>query len=168
MHSLLGQWNSEMFCCSVTQSCLTLCDPMDCSMPGLPVPHHLPEFTQVHVHCIGDAIQPSHLLKPSSPSDIDLSQDQGLFQWVVVQIRWRKYWCFTFSISPSSEYSGLISLKIDWFDLLAVQGTFRSLFQHHSLKASILWHSAFFIVQSWFQLVLLPAQHFSWCTLHRS
>ena len=146
MHSLLGQWNSEMFCCSVTQSCLTLCDPMDCSMPGLPVPHHLPEFTQVHVHCIGDAIQPSHLLKPSSPA-IDLSQDQGLFQWVVVQIRWRKYWCFTFSISPSSEYSGLISLKIDWFDLLAVQGTFRSLFQHHSLKASILWHSAFFIVQ---------------------
>ena len=113
-------------CCSVAPSCLTLCDPMDCSMPGLPVPHHLPEFTQVHVHCIGDAIQPSHLLKPSSPSAIDLSQDQGLFQWVVVQIRWPKYWCFTFSISPSSEYSGLISLKINWFDLLAVQGTFRS------------------------------------------
>ena len=121
MHSHIGQWNSEMFCCSVTQLCLTLCSPMDCSKPGLPVPHHLPEFTQVHVHCIGDAIQPSHLLKPSSPSAIDFSQDQGLFQWFVMQIRWPKYWCFTFSLSPSSEYSGLISPKIDWFDLFAVQ-----------------------------------------------
>ena len=138
-------------CCSVAQSWAQLpspsCDPMDYSTPGLPVLHHLPEFTQVHVHCIGDAIQPSHLLKPSSPSAIDLSQDQGLLQWVVVQIRWPKYWCFTFSISPFSDYSGLISLKIDWFDLLAVQGTFRSVLQHHSWKTSILGHSAFFVVQ---------------------
>ena len=114
-------------CCSVTQSCPTLCDPMDWSVPGLPVLHHLPEFAQVHAHCIGDAAQPSHplsplLLLPSIfPSIRDFSNESS------VHIRWPKYWSFSFSISPSSEYSGLISLKIDWFDLLAVQGTFNSL-----------------------------------------
>ena len=118
-----------------------LCDPMDCSMPGLPVPHHHLEFAQVHVHCIGDVVQLSHPLMPSSPSAINLSQHEGLSQWVI----WPKYW--SFSISPSSEHSGLISIKIDWFDLLAVQGTCRSLLQHHSSKASILWRSAFFKVQ---------------------
>ena len=118
-----------------------LCDPMDYSMPGLPVPHHHLEFAQVHVHCIGDVVQLSHPLMPSSPSAINLSQHEGLSQWVI----WPKYW--SFSISPSSEHSGLISIKIDWFDLLAVQGTCRSLLQHHSSKASILWHSAFFKVQ---------------------
>ena len=118
-----------------------LCDPMDCSMLGLPVPHHHLEFAQVHVHWISDVVQPSHPLMPSSPSALNLSQHQGLPQWVV----WPIYW--SFRISPSSEYSGLISIKIDWFDLLAVQGTFRSLLQHHSSKASILWHSAFFKVQ---------------------
>ena len=102
---------------------------------------------RVHVHCRGDVIQPSHLLKPSSPSAIDLSQYQWLFQWVVMWIRWPKYWCFTFSISPSSDYSRLISLKIDWFDLLAVQGTFRSVLQHHSWKTSILGRSDFSVVQ---------------------
>ena len=125
--------------CSVTQSCLTLCNPMDCSMPGFPVPHHLLKFAQVHVHCISDTIQPSHLLMPPSPSSLNLSQHQVLF------VRWPKYW--RFSISPSSEYSGLISLKINWFDLLAVQGTLRSLLQHPSSKASILWRSAFLIIQ---------------------
>ena len=76
---------------------------------------------QVHVHCISDAIQTSHPLTPSSPSALNLSQHQGLFQWVTVHIRWPKYWNFSFSISPSKEYSGLISFKTDWFDLLSVQ-----------------------------------------------
>ena len=86
---------------------------MNCSMPGLPVPHHLPEFAQVHVHWISDVIQPSHLLLPSSSAP-NLSQHQGLFQWVGC-VRWPKYWSFSFSISPTKEYSGLISFKIDWF-----------------------------------------------------
>ena len=120
---------------------------MGCSMPGLTIPHHHPKFAQVHVHCIGDAIQPSPPLTPSSPSALELAQYQGLFQWVDCLHRCPKYWIFSFSISPSSnKYSGLILLKIDWFDLLAVSGTLRSLLQHHSLKASVLWHSAFFTV----------------------
>ena len=130
---------------SVTQSCLTLCDPMDCSTPGLPVHHQLPEFTQTLVHRVGDAIQPSHpLSSPSSPT-FDLSQHQGLFK-LVLRIRWPKYWSFSFSISPSNEHPGLISFRMDWLDLLAVQGTLKSLLQHHSSKASILWCSAFFVV----------------------
>ena len=140
-------YNIYCCCCSVAQSCPTLCDSMDCSMPGLPVPHHLLEFAQVHVHCIGDPIQPSHPLMLPSPSALNLSQHQGLFQWVSRLLRWPKYCSFSFSISPSNEYSGLISLETDWFDLLAVQGTFRSLLPHHSSKASILWHSAFLTVQ---------------------
>ena len=140
-------YNIYCCCCSVAQSCPTLCDSMDCSMPGLPVPHHLLEVAQVHVHCIGDPIQPSHPLMLPSPSALNLSQHQGLFQWVSRLLRWPKYCSFSFSISPSNEYSGLISLETDWFDLLAVQGTFRSLLPHHSSKASILWHSAFLTVQ---------------------
>ena len=140
-------YNIYCCCCSVAQSCPTLRDSMDCSMPGLPVPHHLLEFAQVHVHCIGDPIQPSHPLMLPSPSALNLSQHQGLFQWVSRLLRWPKYCSFSFSISPSNEYSGLISLETDWFDLLAVQGTFRSLLPHHSSKASILWHSAFLTVQ---------------------
>ena len=115
---------------------------MNCSTPGFSVPYHLPEFAQVR-----DAIQPFHPLSPSSPSAFNLSQHQGLFQWVSCSIRWPKYWSFSFSISPSKEYSGLISFKIDWFDLLAFQGTLRSLLQHHSSKVSILQCSAFFTVQ---------------------
>ena len=106
---------------------------MDCSMPGLPVPHHLLEFAQVHIHCISDAIQPSHPLMPSSPSVLSLSQHQGLFQVCLPQMT-----KILELQHPSSEYSVLISLKIDCFDLLAVQGTFRSLLQHHSSEASIL------------------------------
>ena len=140
-------YNIYCCCCSVAQSCPTLCDSMDCSMPGLPVPHHLLEFAQVHVHCIGDPIQPSHPLMLPSHSALNLSQHQGLFQWVSRLLRLPKYCSFSFSISPSNEYSGLISLETDWFDLLAVQGTFRSLLPHHSSKASILWHSAFLTVQ---------------------
>ena len=137
---------SHFCCCSVAQSCLTLCYPMNCSTPGLPVYHHLPEFAQVHVHCI--VMPSSHLifwhpllLLPSMfPRMRDFSSESA------IQIRWPEYWSFSFSISPSSEYS-VFPFKIDWFGLLAVWGTLRSLLQHHSLKASILWHSAFFIVQ---------------------
>ena len=114
---------------------------MDCSTPGVPVHHQLPEFTQTHVHWVGDAIQPFHPLSSLSPPTFNLSQHQGLC------IRWPKYWSFSFSISPSNEYSGLISFRMDWLDLLAVPGTLKSLLQHHSSKASILQRSAFFIVQ---------------------
>ena len=131
---------------SVAQSCLTLCDPMDCSTPGLPVHHQLLEFTQNHVHWAGDAIQPSHLLSPSPPT-FNLSQHQSLFQWVSSSHQVPEYWSFSFNISPSNEYSGLISFRMDWLDLLAIQGTLKSLLQHHSSKASILWCSAFFIAQ---------------------
>ena len=132
---------------SVAQSCLTLCSPMDCSMPGFPVHHQLPEFTQTHVHWIGDAIQPSHpLMSPSVPT-FNLSRVRVFSNESILHIRWPKYWNFSFSLSPSSEYSGLISFRIDWSGLLAVQGTLKSLLQHHSSKASILWCSDFFMVQ---------------------
>ena len=131
---------------SVTQSCPNLCDPMDCSTPGFPVHHQLPEHAQTHVHRVSDAIQPSHplcpLLLPSIfPSIRVFSKDS------VLPIRWPKYWSFSFSISPSNEYSGLISFRIDWLDLLAVQGTLKSLLQHHNSKAPILWSPAFLMVQ---------------------
>ena len=104
------------------------CDPMNCSTPGLPVHHQLPEFTQTHVHWVGDSIQPSHPLSSPSPSAFNLSQNQGLFKWVSSshQVA-RKYWSFSFNISPSNEYSGLISFRMDWLDLLVVQGTLKSL-----------------------------------------
>ena len=127
---------------SVAQSCLTLCDPMDCSTPSLPVHCQLPEFTQTHVHWVGDAMQPSLPMSSPSPPAFNLSQHQGLFQWVSSSQQVdKKYWSFNFSIYPSSEYSGLISFRIDWFDLV-VQGTLKSLLQHRSSKASILWCSA--------------------------
>ena len=129
----------------IVNSCPTLCNPMDCSTASFPVLHHLPEFAQTYVHGIGDAIQPSHpLLPPSSPA-FNLSQLQSLFQWVSPSHQVAKYW--SFCISPSSEYSGLISFRIDWFELLSVQGTLKSLLQHHDLKASVLQHSAFLMVQ---------------------
>ena len=120
---------------------------MDCSKPGFPVHHHLPELAQTHIHWVGDAIQPSHPL--SSPSlALNLSQHQGLFQWVSSSHQVAKVLeFFSFSISPSNEYSGLISFRMDWLDLLAVQGILKSLLQHHSSKASIHWCSAFFVVQ---------------------
>ena len=119
---------------------------MDCSMPGFPVHHQLLEFTQTYVHRAHDAIQPPHSLSSPSPA-FNLSQHQGPFKESVLCIRWPKYWSFSFSISPSKEYSGLISFRIDWFRLLAVQGTLKSLLKHHSSKASILQCSAFFIIQ---------------------
>ena len=111
-------------------------------MPGLPVHHQLPEFTQTHVHRVGNAIQPSHLLSSPSPPALNLSQH--LSNESVLCIRWPKYWSFSFNISQSNEHSGLISFRMDWLDLLAVQGTLKSLLQHHSSKASILRSSAFF------------------------
>ena len=141
---------------SVAQSCPTLCNPMNHSMPALPVLHQLPEVTQTHVHWIGDAIQPSHPLSSPSPPAFSLSQHQGLSKWV----RWPKYWSFSFNISPSNEHPGLISFRMDWLDLLAVQGTLKSLFQHHSSKASILLHSAFilkicYLKYIWFTINIL-------------
>ena len=121
--------------------------PMNRSTPGLPVYHQLPEFTQTHVHWVGDAIQPSHPLSSPSPPAPSPSQHQGLFQWINSSHEVAKYWSFSFSISPSNEHPGLISFRMNWLDLLAVQGTLKSLFQQHSSKASILRGSAFFIVQ---------------------
>ena len=132
---------------SVIQLCPTLCNPMDCSMPGFPVHNQLMELAKTHVHRVGDAIQPSHLLSSPPPSAHNLSLHQGLFSESVLHIRWPKYWSFSFNISLSNEYSGLISFRIERLDLLAVQRTLKSLLQHHSSKASILWHSAFFIVK---------------------
>ena len=125
---------------SVTQSCPTLCDPMNRSTPGLPVHYQLPEFTQTHVHQVSDAIQPSHPLSSPSPPAPNPSQHQSLCQ---ILMRWPKYWSFSFSIIPSKEIPGLISFRMDWLDLLTAQGTLKSLLQHHSSKASILRCSAF-------------------------
>ena len=116
-------------------------------LPDFPVHHHLPEFPQTHVHWVGVAIQPSHPLSSPSPPVFSLSQHQGLFQGVSCSHQVAKYWSFGFSISSSNEYSELISFRIDWFDLFAVQWTLKSLLQHHSSKASIPQHSAFFMVQ---------------------
>ena len=137
-------------CCSVSQSCLTLCDPMDCSTPGFPVLHHLMEFAQTHFHWAGDAIQPSHpLSSPLLPSifpSIRVFSNES-----VLCIRWPKYWSFSFSISPSNEYSGLFSFRMDWFDIPAVQGNLKSLLQHQISEALIFWCSAFFMVQLSYQ-----------------
>ena len=131
---------------SVTQSWLTLFNPMDCSTSGLPVHHQVPEPTQTHVHhrwCHHHLILCCpHLLPPAIFPSIRVFSNE-----LVLCIRWPKYWSFSFSISPSNEYSGLISFRIDWLDLLGVQGTLKSLLQHHSSKASILQLSSFFIVQ---------------------
>ena len=119
---------------------------MNHSTPGLPVHHHFPEFTQTHVHRVSDAIQPSHplsspLLLPPIPSSIRVFSNKS-----TLRMRWPKYWSFSFSIIPSKDIPGLISLRMDWLDLLAVQGTLKSLLQHHSSKAPILRRSAFFSI----------------------
>ena len=132
---------------SVAQLCPTLCDPMDCSMPGFPVHHQLLELTQTHVHWVGDAFQPSHPLLFPFPLAFNHSQHQGLSNESVLCIRWPEYWSFSFSTSLSNEHQRLISFKMDWLDPLAVQETLKSLLQHHSSKASIVQHSAFFMVQ---------------------
>ena len=126
---------------SVAQSCPNLCDPMNCSTPGLPVHHQLPQFTQTHVHWVGDAIQPSHSLLSPSPLP-PIPPSLRVFSNESTLRMWPKYWSFSFSISLSNEHSGLISFRMEWLDLLAVQGTLKSLLQHHSSKASILRCSA--------------------------
>ena len=130
---------------SVQSLSLSLCDPMDCSTPGFSIHPQLPELTKTHVH----EMPSKHLilccpllLLPSIFPSIRVFSNES-----VLHVRWPNYWSFSFSISPSSEYSGLISFRMDWFDLLAVQGTLKSLLQHHSSKASMLWHSVFFIAQ---------------------
>ena len=132
---------------SVTQSCPTLCDPMNHSTPDLPVHHQLPESTQTCVHRVGDAIQPSHLLSAPSPPTLIPPSIRVLCNESTLRMRWPKYWSFSFSIIPSKEIPGRISFRMDWLDLLAVQGTLKSLLQHQSSKASILRRSAFFIAQ---------------------
>ena len=132
---------------SVTHSCATLCNPMNGSKPGLPVHHQLPDSNQTHIHWVGVTIQSSHPLSYTSPPALNLSQHHGLFQWVSFSHQVIKDWSFSFNISPSNEYPGLIFFRMDWLDLLAVQGTLKNLLQHHSSKASILQCSAFFIVQ---------------------
>ena len=131
----------------ITQSCPTPCDSMNRSTPGLPVHHQFPEFTQTHAHWVSDAIQPSHplsslLLLPSVFPSIRVFSNES-----ALPIRWPKYWSFNFNIRPSNEHPALISFRMDWLDCLAVQGTLKSLLQHHSSKASILRRSAFFTVQ---------------------
>ena len=131
---------------SVAQSCPTLCDP-ESQHTRPPCPSQTPGVYSSKLHRVGDAIQPSHPLSSPSPPAPNPSQHQGLFQESTLCMRWPKYWSFSFSISPSNEHPGLISFRMDWLYLLAVQGTLKSLLQHHSSKASIFQHSAFFTVQ---------------------
>ena len=142
---MLGFTSFDWCCCSVAKSSLTLCDPMNCSMPDFPVLYHFLEFAQL---MFIESVMPSNhlilchplLLLPSIFPSIKVFSNE-----LALCVRWPKYW--NFSISPSNEYSELISFKINWFDLLAVQDTHKSLLQHHSSKVSIFWHSAFFLVQ---------------------
>ena len=139
--------NSWVQFSSIAQSCLTLCSPTDCRTPGLPIHHQLlPEPAQTQVHWVGNAIQPSHPLSSPSPPAFNLSQHQGLSQWVGSLHQGARVLELRLQHQSFHEYSGLIFFRIDWFDLLAVQGTLKSLLQHNS-KASVLWHSAFFMVQ---------------------
>ena len=140
-----GIWSHQFS--SVTQSCPTLRNLMNHSTPGLPVHHQLLEFTQTHVQRVGDAIQPSYPLSSPSPPVPNPPQHRVFSNESTLRMRWPKYWSFSFSISPSKEYPGLISFRMDWLDLLAVQGTLKSLLQRHSSKPSILRLSVFFTVQ---------------------
>jgi len=140
------KWKFSVQFSLVTQWCLTLSDPMSCSTPGLWVQHQPPEATQAHVHWLDD-VQPTHPLSSPYPPAHNLSQHQGLFKWVSSLHEVAKVLEFQLHISPSNEHPGLISFRMAWLDLLAVQGTFKSLLQHHGSKASILRCSAFFIVQ---------------------
>ena len=131
---------------SVARSCPTVCDPIDHRTPGFPVHHLLLEFAQTHVHRVGDAIQPPHPLPSPSLLPSIFPSIRVFSNESVLHIRWSKYWSFSFSISPSTEYSGLIVFRIDWFDLCAVCGALKSLLQHNNSKPSILRCPAFFIV----------------------
>ena len=145
-HDWVTQFTSVHFS-SVAQSCPSLCNLMDCSTPGLPIHHQLPELTQTHVHWVGDTSNHLILCRPLLLPPSIFPSIRVFSSESVLLIRWPKYWSVRFSISSSNEYSGLISFKIDWVDLLAGQGTLKSLLQYHSSKASILQCSAFFMVQ---------------------
>ena len=134
-------------CCSVTQSWPTLCNCMNFSTPGFPVLHRLPKLAQTHVYWVCEAIQSSHSLSSPSPPAFNLSQHQGLFKWVSSLRQVAKVLELQLKHRSFQEIFRVDFLKVDWFDLLAIQGTLKSLLQHHSSKASIHWHSAFFIVQ---------------------
>ena len=141
-------WIKALFCCCwVAQSCSTLCDPVDCITPAFLVLHHLPKLVQTHVHWVGDAIQPSHALPSPSPPVLNLSQYQGLFKWVSSLHHVAKVLDLQLQHLSFQWILGVDSFRISWFDLLAVQGTLKNLLQHHSSKTSILWLSAFFMVQ---------------------
>ena len=143
IHFKTALWlGGDGFCCSVTQSCLTLCNPLDCNIPGFPVLYHLHELAETHVHWVSDAIQPSILCHPLLPASI-FPSIRVFSNELALCIRWPKYWSFSISFSPSNEYLGLISFRMDWLDLLAVQGTLKSFLQHHSSKASIFLCSVF-------------------------
>ena len=131
-------------CCSVVSDSLWPHEQQHTSFPTL---HHLPELAQTHAYWVSDAIQAAHPLLSPSVTSFSLSQHQGLFHWVLSSYQVATYWSFSFSISPSNEYSGLIFFRIYWFDLLPLQGTLKNLLQHHSSKTSILWCSAFLMVQ---------------------
>ena len=126
--STASPMSSDSLLLFLTKACSTLCNPMNCSMPGFSVLHYFQEFAQTHVHWAGAAVQPSHPLLSPSPPACHLSQHQGLSSESALHIRWPNYWSFGFSISPSNEYSGLVSFRIDWFDCLAVQGTLKRIF----------------------------------------
>ena len=148
-HNHLNSWQVTTGCLQLAAVQLLCCvwffvTPWTAAMPVFPVLHYLPEPAQTHVQWVGDEIQPSRPLSFPSPPALNLSQHQGLFQWFGSSHQVAKYW--NFSISPSNEYSGLISFRIDWLDLLAVQGTLKSLLQYHGSKVWIHWHSAIFMV----------------------
>ena len=132
---------------SVTHSCPTLCDTMNRSMPGCPVHYKILEPAKIHVHRVSDTIQPNYPLSSTFHPAFNSPNISVFSNESILYIRWPKYCSFSFSISPSKEYSGLISFGNDWLDLLALQGTLKSLLEHHSSKAWILWCSAFFMVQ---------------------
>ena len=147
---------------------------MSCSTPGFPVLHYLPEFAQTHVHCVDEVTQPSHPLLPPSPLALSLSKIRVFSNKSALRIRWPKDWSFSFSISPSKEYSGFISFRIGWFGRLAVQGILKGLLQHHSLKASILRCSVFFMIHfshlymttGKTSLISIPVSLLIFCSIH--
>ena len=145
-------------CCSLIQLCPTLCNPVDCSTPGLPIPQHLLELAQVHVHGVSDAIQPSYPLSPSS-SAVSFSQHEGLFQWVSCLHQVAKLLELQLQHHFFQRIFRLISFRMDWLDLLAVQGTLKSLLQNHSSKAPILWCSAFYMVQPSYLYITTGKKH---------
>ena len=151
---------------TVVQSCLTICDPMDCSMPGFPVNYQVPELAQTHVHQVSDTIQPilcdPLLLPPSIFPSIRVFSYES-----VLRIRWPEYWCFSFSISPSNEYSELIFFRINWLDLLAVQGTLEILLQHHSSKAYTLYVLSVYIMDGIYLLHMYTQTFWEETLFHR-